>query len=174
MLTSTCRLDNLISRLEEPNSAARWDAPLITIPHFDPPLTTPPSNPSSPDVLGSVEAERVWAAITTGDIKPPNIATLPVHTSATSYLTLLESTTSLLITTLLARQALSPLNGTTSLVVPTQPESVRVELTLHRSVSMAMLQRLKRQFTKFQQQMGNEMDTRAIATLFADYLEANV
>lgn len=67
------RLDNLISRFEEPSSTARWDAPLFTISCFDPPLYSPGSDePASPD------AERIWTTITSGDIKPPNVATLPV------------------------------------------------------------------------------------------------
>ncbi|ORY89047.1 chromatin associated protein KTI12 [Leucosporidium creatinivorum] len=163
-------LENLISRFEEPSSAARWDSPLITVPSFDGSLAVAPEG-AAEGISGSADAERIWEAITTGDVKPPNVATLPVHTSTTSYLTLLESTTSLLITTLLSQQALSPLSGTTTLVLPTTP-AVKVQLNIYKPVSMPMLQRLKRQFSKLNQQAQTELTQEQIARLFAEYLEA--
>jgi protein KTI12 len=96
-----------------------------------------------------------------------------VHTSTTSYLTLLESTTSLLISTLLSQQSLSPLSGTTTLVLPTTP-TVRVQLNIFKPVSMPMLQRLKRQFSKLNQQAQTELTQDQIARLFAEYLEGGV
>lgn len=72
------RLENLISRFEEPSSAARWDSPLITIPHFEASLCQVPPD-SEEGVHGSPDAVRIWEAISTGDIKPPNVATLPVR-----------------------------------------------------------------------------------------------
>ncbi|KAL8293260.1 hypothetical protein RQP46_000954 [Phenoliferia psychrophenolica] len=158
-------LDNLISRFEEPSSVARWDKPLFTVSCFDPPLDSP-----SIEDGGNVDAERIWAALISGDIKPPNVATLPVVTSTTSYLTLLEQTTTTLITTLLSTQALSPLSGPTSLLLPTTPP-VRVTITLYKAVSMTMCQRLKRQFTRLNQHARNEMGVESIAQLFATYLE---
>lgn len=79
------RLENLISRFEEPNSAARWDAPLITVPFFDPSLCQKPeAQDATPcgEILGSGDAERIWEALTTGDVKPPNVAVLPVRADA--------------------------------------------------------------------------------------------
>ncbi|SCV71687.1 BQ2448_3275 [Microbotryum intermedium] len=173
---SEATLENLISRFEEPQSAARWDSPLITIPHFDPPLypatiTDPSSVADESSHLGSAEGERIWEAITSGDIKPANVATIVVQTSSTSYLTLLENTTTTLIQTLLSQQSLSPLSGPTWLVLPTSPKPITVEITIHRSVSMPQLQRLKRQFSKLNQQAGTELPVEKIAQLFADYLQ---
>lgn len=82
-------------------------------------------------------------------------------------------TTSLLITTLLSQQSLSPLSGTTTLVLPTTP-SVRVQLNIYKPVSMPMLQRLKRQFSKLNQQAQTELTQDQIARLFAEYLEGGV
>ena len=73
-----CRLENLISRFEEPQSSARWDSPLITVPSFDGSLAVAPEG-AAEGILGSADAERIWDAITTGDLKPPNVATLPVR-----------------------------------------------------------------------------------------------
>lgn len=69
-------LDNLISRFEEPNSAARWDAPLVTVASDDPPLD---ERADGGDVAGSEAAQQVWRAITEGELKPPNLATQTVR-----------------------------------------------------------------------------------------------
>ena len=68
------RIDNLISRFEEPASGARWDSPLITIPFVDGPL----DSRNEEGVLCSVDAARIWDAVVKGEIKPPNVATLVV------------------------------------------------------------------------------------------------
>ncbi|GAA5974094.1 hypothetical protein JCM21900_000281, partial [Sporobolomyces salmonicolor] len=170
-------LDNLISRFEEPSSSARWDSPLITVACDDPPLNERP--PGAEDgALGSAEAERIWEAITQGELKPANVATQVVQTSSTSYLTLLESTTSLLVTALLSAQSLSPLSGPTTLLLPSSASSpgpeVRVTLSVTKPVSMPMLQRLKRQFTTLNARTGVELGRGAIADLFAQYLEGQL
>lgn len=57
----TVRFDNLIMRYEEPSSMVRWDSPLFTIaPEDDAPF------------------EAIWAAITTGNKKPPTGAVVNV------------------------------------------------------------------------------------------------
>ncbi|GAA5876196.1 hypothetical protein JCM1840_007068 [Sporobolomyces johnsonii] len=170
-------LDNLISRFEEPSSSARWDSPLITVACDDPPLNERP--PGAEDsALGSPEAERIWEAITQGELKPANVATQAVQTSSTSYLTLLESTTSLLVTSLLSAQSLSPLSGPTTLLLASSASSpgpeVRVTLSVTKPVSMPMLQRLKRQFTTLNARTGSELGRGAIADLFAQYLEGQL
>lgn len=62
------RLDNLITRFEEPLSTARWDSPLVTLACDEPVL----------DSVESTSAEQIWANITQAIIKPPNIATVAV------------------------------------------------------------------------------------------------
>lgn len=88
-------------------------------------------------------------------------------------MTILELTTSSLITTLLESQALSPLSGPTLLVLPTNPP-VRVTITLNKTVSMPACQRLKRQFTKLNQHGKAELSLQSIAELFARYLEDSI
>ncbi|KAK4050750.1 kti12, chromatin associated [Microbotryomycetes sp. JL221] len=173
-------LENLISRFEEPNSSARWDSPLITIASFDPDLCQRPSMAINDDDVGSNEAEKIWEAITTGDIKPPNVAVLPVLTASTSYLTQLETLTSNVISALLARQSLTPLQGTIPLTI--QPSSggnlnsstIKIELTINKNVSMPLLQRLKKQFTKLNQQTGKELNQQQMVMLFAEYLQGQL
>ncbi|GAA5856616.1 hypothetical protein JCM8547_005893 [Rhodosporidiobolus lusitaniae] len=166
-------LDNLISRFEEPNSAARWDAPLVTVAYDDPALNNRPKG-ADEGVFGSEAAEQVWQAITEGALKPANVAVAPIATSSTSYLTQLEQTTSLLIQTLLAQQSLSPLSGSTTLVLPTSPQPTRVELTINKPVTMPQLQRLKRQFTQLNARTGKEFGVQAIASMFAEYVQGQL
>jgi hypothetical protein len=99
---------------------------------------------------------------------------LQVTNSSTSYLTLLDSTSALLIQSLLARQSLSPLSGPTTLVLPTSPKPTRVEVTINKPVSMPQLQRLKRQFTQLNARAGKEFGQEAIASMFADYVEGQL
>ena len=101
-----------------------------------------------------------------------------IQHSTTSYLTLLESVTASVIATLLAQQALSPLSGLTTLVLPASPPAlpapIRLELTINRTVSMPMLQRIKRQYTKLNQRAGSELTSEQVARLFGQYLENNL
>ncbi|GJN92412.1 hypothetical protein Rhopal_005442-T1 [Rhodotorula paludigena] len=165
-------LDNLISRFEEPNSAARWDAPLVTVAADDPPLDQRSAGAEA-GVHGSEAAEQIWRAITEGELKPPNLATQTIQTSSTSYLSLLDSTSTLIITTLLSRQSLSPLSGPTPLTLPTSPAPTRITLELNKPVTMPQLQRLKRQFTQLNARTasGREFREKEIAELFAQYLQ---
>ncbi|GAA5974754.1 hypothetical protein JCM11641_007253 [Rhodosporidiobolus odoratus] len=167
---SEATLDNLISRFEEPNSTARWDAPLVTLPWDDPPLNVKAEGAEG-DASGSEAAERIWQAVTSGELKPANVATHIVASSSTSYLTLLESTTSLLINTLLSQQSLSPLSGLTTLVLPTSPKAIRLQLEVNKPVTMPQLQRLKRQFTQLNARAGAEFGQEAIAKMFGEYVQ---
>ncbi|BGP50479.1 kti12, chromatin associated [Rhodotorula kratochvilovae] len=164
-------LDNLISRFEEPNSAARWDAPLVTVASDDPPLDERAAG-ADEGVLGSEAAQQVWRAITEGELKPPNLATQTIQTSSTSYLTLLDSASTTLITTLLARQSLSPLSGPTSLVLPTTPPTP-ITLSVNRPVTLPQLQRLKRQFIQLHARTagGSEFTEGRIVGMFAQYVQ---
>ncbi|BGP26622.1 kti12, chromatin associated [Rhodotorula toruloides] len=164
-------LDNLISRFEEPNSAARWDSPLITLASDDPALD---SRPYEGRGTRSEAAERIWMAITEGEIKPPNVATQVVHTSSTSYLTLLDSASSSLITSLLSLQSLSPLSGPTTLTVPLS-SSPPTQITLNlpsRPLTMPMLQRLKRQFVQLHARTASrvEFGEAEVVRMFGQYL----
>ncbi|GAA5993033.1 hypothetical protein JCM10908_003068 [Rhodotorula pacifica] len=172
-------LDNLISRFEEPQSAARWDAPLFTIANNDPPFDQPAAGGEGAGLLGSTEAERIWSAITEGVIKPSTVATQQATTSSTSYLTRLDSSSSALISSLLSLQSLSPLSGPTTLSVPLsssssafQPPSIKVTVDLNRPVTLPMLQRLKRQFIQLNARTasGTEFKEKEIVSLFAQYV----
>lgn len=61
-IQTTPRLDNLISRYEEPSPFARWDSPLFTIPWSD----------------EGLPADDICDAITKGELRPPTQATVAV------------------------------------------------------------------------------------------------
>lgn len=96
-------------------------------------------------------------------------------TSSTSYLTRLDSSSSALISSLLSLQALSPLSGSTTLAVPlpsTPSASTRVTVDLNRSVTLPMLQRLKRQFIQLNARTAHatEFGEKEIISMFAQYV----
>ena len=55
-------LENMIARFEEPSSMVRWDSPLFTITWTDEKLPM----------------DRIWDAVTHGNVKPPNAGTQAV------------------------------------------------------------------------------------------------
>ncbi|GAA5912780.1 Kti12p [Sporobolomyces salmoneus] len=172
---SDVTLDNLISRFEEPSSSARWDSPLITVASDDVPLDS-----SSEGNFVSKEVEAIWQALTNSELKPPNLATQVVQTSSTSYLTILESTTSNVVSAVVSAQSLSPLSGPTPLLLPSTPASggseLRITIDLRKPVSMPQLQRLKRQFVTMNKGAGGglELARERVADLFAKYLESQL
>lgn len=98
-----------------------------------------------------------------------------VHTSSTSYLTLLDSASSALIISLLSLQSLSPLSGSTTLTVPLSPPSPPTRITIDlpsRPVTMPMLQRLKRQFVQLHARTASrvEFGEGEIVRMFGQYL----
>jgi len=146
----------------------------------------------------SKEAEAVWQALTNRELKPPNLATQvvrfsrfslwenvfadsawqQVQTSSTSYLTVLESTTSSVVASILSAQALSPLSGPTPLFLSSTASSpeLRITINLQKAVSMPQLQRLKRQFVTMNKGAGGGMEIgrEKLADLFAKYLETQL
>ncbi|GAA5961428.1 hypothetical protein JCM3765_003576 [Sporobolomyces pararoseus] len=172
-------LENLMSRFEEPSSSARWDSPLITIASDDAPLDTRASGGETAEFV-SKEAEAIWQALTNSELKPPNLATQVVQTSSTSYLTILESTTSSVVSAVLSAQSLSPLSGPTPLLLSstssTSTQELRTTIDLRKPVSMPQLQRLKRQFVTMNKGAGGgmELGRERVADLFAKYLESQL
>ncbi|KAF8432725.1 chromatin associated protein KTI12 [Boletus edulis BED1] len=169
-------LDNLIQRYEEPSSMVRWDSPLFTIPWTD----------------ADVPADDIWRAITHGLVKPPNTGTQAVARAPTDALHTLESTTTALVSAIVAAQSASSLpGGTLSLDVPTSTSTsapstppVKVTLTLPpRHLTLSELGRHKRQFITMHKraitlgstEMGKvDWSEESVAHKFVGYLEENV
>ncbi|GAA5883748.1 hypothetical protein JCM16303_002351 [Sporobolomyces ruberrimus] len=178
---SDATLDNLMSRFEEPSSSARWDSPLITVASDDIPVDSTSSEDGGEGrKFVSKQAEEIWQALANSELKPPNLATQVVQTSSTSYLTILESTTSSVVTAVISAQSLSPLSGPTPLLLSSTSSSagpeLRITIDLRKPASMPQLQRLKRQFVTMNKGAGGgmELGRERVADLFAKYLESQL
>ncbi|EIN11621.1 chromatin associated protein KTI12 [Punctularia strigosozonata HHB-11173 SS5] len=165
-------LDNLLLRYEEPSSMVRWDSPLFTVPWTD-------EHPPYDDI---------WRAITTGEIKAPNVGTQAVAKAPTDALRTLEHITASIVSCIMAEQSSSGIGGgPLTLSVPSSSATspaIKQTVTLPpRNASLAELQRLKRQFVAVHKKaitLGTtekgavDWSERAVATKFAEYLEENV
>ncbi|KAF9049693.1 chromatin associated protein KTI12 [Panaeolus papilionaceus] len=118
-------LENLFQRFEEPSSMVRWDAPLFTLLPTDVDLPT-----------------EIWDAITSNVIKPPNAGTLSTAKAPADALHVLEQTTASIVSALASNASLG---GATCIVEFGSNIRRQVKLPA-RSVTLAELQRLKRQF----------------------------
>lgn len=136
-------------RFEEPNAMTRWDSPLFVV----------DCNPIEPtDEMKWEEAplEAIWEAVTKGNIvKAPDVVA-PTRATTSNYLSLLETTTQLVLSSIqaLASSGSMPEDGGTvrlSLELPNSTSAVLLPLHLpvgQRVPSTAALQRLRRQFVK--------------------------
>lgn len=83
LLRTVFRLDNLMSRFEEPSSSARWDSPLITVASDDIPVDSTSSEDGGEGrKFVSKQAEEIWQALANSELKPPNLATQVVEFSS--------------------------------------------------------------------------------------------
>jgi len=160
-------LDNLIMRYEEPSSMVRWDSPLFTVAWDD----------------DDVPGDSIWQAVMSGVKRPPNRAAETAVKPPTDILNTLEQTTTTLVGLIRsAQQTLPSPDAGGTITVPFSSE-LRFSLALpNRNVTIAELQRLKRQFTTAHKKaMSQSVVGRAemdwsetkIAEKFVDYLEEN-
>lgn len=151
------RISDLFMRYEEPNAMTRWDSPLFVISN-DPTAeqcisTTTTSTTTTTDGFPKQSWEpapldQIWQTITSGKItKAPNVVSQN-RTTSTNYLSLLESSTQSLVSSILSYGTLPPNGGQITL-------SPRADFTLNitlpsdkRPPTAPQLQRLRRQFVK--------------------------
>ncbi|KAJ3516712.1 hypothetical protein NMY22_g14140 [Coprinellus aureogranulatus] len=118
--------DNLLMRYEEPSSMVRWDSPLFTIFWTD----------------ADIPGDAIWDALTKGVVKPPNAASLSVTKAPTDALHTLEQTTANIVSSIFSESS-----GAGGRTIISLSEGVKVDATLPpRNITLAELQRLKRQF----------------------------
>ncbi|OSX66085.1 hypothetical protein POSPLADRAFT_1133046 [Postia placenta MAD-698-R-SB12] len=159
-------LDSLLLRFEEPSSMVRWDSPLITVPWTD----------------EDVPADDIWKAVTEGNVKPPNAGTQAVPKAPTDALRALESTTAAMVSAFMAEQSI-PMGSGGSITLPLSG-TLRPRITIPpRNVTLAELQRLKRQFVTVHKKaitLGTiekgavDWSEESIADKFAVYIEGNL
>lgn len=140
--------DNLVFRFEEPNGMARWDSPLFTVPHVD----------ATPDLLG------IWDAVARGAKVVPNYATVLKPPAENDYLYELDKTTQEIVAVVLEHQRSAGDGGG---CLPVAECEVVLELPA-RSVTVAQLQRVRRQFVSLNRQ--HSVGKRRIRELFVEYV----
>ncbi|KAL1663525.1 chromatin associated protein KTI12 [Schizophyllum commune] len=160
-------LDDMIARFEEPSSMVRWDSPLFTITWTDEELPM----------------DRIWDAVTHGNVKPPNAGTQAVVKAPTSALQALEQTTTALVSAISTHPSVvDGLGGKISLAIPGSSDKVELRPP-PRTLTLPELQRLKRQFVTVHKKaitLGTtekgtvDWSERSIARKFAAYVEENV
>lgn len=140
--------DNLVFRFEEPNGMARWDSPLFTVPHVD----------ATPDLLG------IWDAVARGAKVVPNYATVLKPPVENDYLYELDKTTQEIVAVVLEHQRSAGEGGGW---LPVAECEVVLELPA-RCVTVAQLQRVRRQFVSLNRQ--HSVGKKRIRELFVEYV----
>ncbi|KAG8928769.1 hypothetical protein FRC02_006478 [Tulasnella sp. 418] len=154
---SSTTLDNLLQRFEEPNSMARWDSPLFTIPWTD----------------EFIPGSEIWDTIMSGNTAPPNAAVIQTVKPPTDALQTLENVSASIVNTI---SSSGVVGGT--IPIPVSPQ-VKLSIVLPpRSISLAELQRHKRQFIAVHKKTlsqgnkgGFDWSESVVAEKFVNYLE---
>ncbi|KAJ1910208.1 kti12, chromatin associated [Tieghemiomyces parasiticus] len=145
--TSDCRMDNLISRFEEPDGRNRWDSPLFTSVYTD----------------ATLPLDDIWNAVMLRKAPPPNLATAVKPVTETNYLYELDKITQDVINAVLKAQQE---NLCDTLTVP--HTDIKFDLPA-RTVSLMELRRIRRQFISINR-MHVLLGAERIAGQFTEYL----
>uniref|UniRef100_A0A3B3S5I2 Protein KTI12 homolog n=1 Tax=Paramormyrops kingsleyae TaxID=1676925 RepID=A0A3B3S5I2_9TELE len=141
-------LDALVMRFEAPDSRNRWDSPLFTVQHDD-----------------SLPFEAISDAIFHRKAPPPNQSTQSQPLSSTNFLHELDKVTQDILTAILNAQKTSVPGDV--IAVPAASEKISFWTT--RSLGMAELRKLRRQFISYSKMHPTE-DKGLIANMFVQYL----
>lgn len=167
----------------------RWDSPLFTVPWTD----------------ADIPGDEIWIAVTEGIVKPPNAGTTAVNllrhflslivfrliaflifkvaVAPSGALHTLEQTSAAMVSAIMAEQAASQGIATGGVMVLPLSPTVRPKLNLPaRNITLAELQRLKRQFVTIHKKaitLGTtekgavDWNEQSVAEKFVAYLEEN-
>lgn len=151
-------LDSLLMRFEEPNAMTRWDSPLIIVPTILlPPSDAEPSisPPTIDDTRISVEPvpfDDIWDAATKGSVNKAPEVVAPTRSTTANYLSILESSTQTVVSCILQHQSSLGLQPGSDVPVShpslTGPSSLSFTPPADKPVTMASLQRIRRQFVR--------------------------
>lgn len=142
--------DALVMQFEPPDSRNRWDSPLFII------------HPSDP-----LPSQDILAALLNRKPPPPNLSTQSQPLSSANFLHELDRKTQEIVSNILEAQRSGTAGGV--VVVPGSTERLR----LSRSVTMAELRRLRRQFITYTKMHPVE-ECDKIPTLFVQYLNSTL
>ncbi|KAK1160745.1 hypothetical protein AOXY_G19553 [Acipenser oxyrinchus oxyrinchus] len=143
-------LDALVMRFEAPDSRNRWDSPLFTIQKDDP-----------------LPFEAISDAIFHRKAPPPNQSTQSQPLSSSNFLYELDKVTQDVVTAVLNAQKTSVPGD----LIAVPEASEKIELT--RSLNMAELRKLRRQFISYTKMHPTE-NIGKIANMFVQYLNKSI
>ena len=143
--------DALVMRFEEPDSRNRWDSPLFTV-------TTETE----------LDLEAVYKSLFERSAKPPNQSTQPTPLNSVNFMHDLDQITQAVITEVLRLQNMGACIGDT---LPISGTSEKIMLL--KSLSMAELRRIKRQFINYSKLHPVE-DVVKLKSMFVQFLNTSI
>lgn len=151
-------LDSLLMRFEEPNAMTRWDSPLIIVPTILNPPTDQQQSPTATSIdEGSISVEPVpfgdiWDAATKGSVNKAPEVVAPTRSTTANYLSILESSTQSVVSCILQHHSSLGLQPGADVPINhpslSGPSSLSFTPPADKSVTMASLQRIRRQFVR--------------------------
>ncbi|CBQ70580.1 related to KTI12-Elongator associated protein [Sporisorium reilianum SRZ2] len=151
-------LDSLLMRFEEPNAMTRWDSPLIIVPTVlspapeQQPASSAPSIDKSQIVVEPIPFDDIWDAATKGSVNKAPEVVAPTRSTTANYLSILESSTQTVVSCILQHQSSLGLQPGTEVPIKhpslTGPLSLAFTPPAEKPVTMASLQRIRRQFVR--------------------------
>jgi protein KTI12 len=164
-------LEELLMRFEEPNPMTRWDSPLFVIDCNPAALTTDEGEQEDEgkETWENAPLDAIWDAITKGKVSKAPDVVAPIRGTSTNYLSLLESTTQLVLSSfqeIISFGNLPEMGGLVQLSINfSSSDASKVSLPFYLPVgkkapTTASLQRLRRQFIKMHASgasAGNEL-----------------
>jgi protein KTI12 len=148
-------IENLVSRMEEPDGRNRWDAPLFIIIESDLALSTKTKT-----------IDEITNAIVHKTPPKPNLSTINTPKLQSSYLQELDLRTTQIMDALVEAQK----NGRHGAIVV--PNSRMHAQLPSRSITLSEWKRLKRQFITIYK--TREVDTASLGTTFVEYLNTTL
>ncbi|CAB66461.1 elongator complex associated protein Kti12 [Schizosaccharomyces pombe] len=137
-------LEQLMFRYEEPNGMTRWDSPLFTVLHDD----------------ASCPIDDIWSVLIHNKNVKPNQATMVKPPAEVNYLYELDKTTQDVIMLILDNS-----NDTSLITVPGSKLQIALPSV---TVSLPLLQRLRRQFIQINRQQS--YNTNVLKEMFVEFL----
>jgi len=142
--------DGLIMRFEEPDSRNRWDSPLFTV-----------TMETELDLVG------IYNSLYKRSAKPPNQSTLPTPLNSVNFMHDLDKITQGVITEVLELQNMAVIGDSITI------SGTEEKLVLLKTLTMAELRRMKRQFINYSKMHPVE-DIAKLKSMFVQFLNNSI
>lgn len=142
--------DGLVMRFEEPDSRNRWDSPLFTV-------TTETE----------LDLNAVYESLYKRTVKPPNQSTQPTPLNSVNFMHDLDQVTQAVISEVLAVQNMASIGDSISI------SGTSEKLVLLKTLQMAELRRIKRQFISYSKLHPVE-DIVKLKSMFVQFMNSSI